>query len=71
MYECFHCGARAVIWDADFTFEDCGYEGEGLVHNCHCTNCGAEIEYLIPIKTAYDDYDGVTYDSPSEGKETT
>ena len=29
-YECFNCLARAVIWDADFTFEDYGYEGEGL-----------------------------------------
>lgn len=51
MYECFHCGARAVIWDNDFTFEDCGYEGEGLVHFLHCTNCGAEIEYCIPEQT--------------------
>lgn len=47
MYECFHCGARAVIWDSDFNLEDCGYEGEGVVHFCHCTNCGAEIEYVI------------------------
>ena len=44
MYERFHCGARAVIWDADFTFED-----YGLIHVCHCTNCGAEIEYRIPL----------------------
>lgn len=49
MYECFHCCTRSVIWDNDFTFEDCGYDGEGLVHFCHCTNCGAEIEYRIPI----------------------
>lgn len=27
-----------------------GYEGEGLVHICHCTNCGAEIEYSIADK---------------------
>lgn len=47
MYECFHCGARAVIWDADFDFDDYGYDGEGIVHACHCTNCGAEIEYRI------------------------
>lgn len=47
MYECFHCGCRTVIWDADFDFEDFGYEGEGIVHTCHCTNCGAEIEYRI------------------------
>ena len=32
MYECFHCGARAVIWDADFNFEDYGLEGEGIIH---------------------------------------
>ena len=47
MYECFHCGARAVIWDSDFNLDECGYEGEGVVHFCHCTNCGAEIEYVI------------------------
>lgn len=47
MYECFHCLARAVIWDIDFSFDDVGYEGEGLIHFCHCANCGAEIEYAI------------------------
>lgn len=46
-YECFHCCTRSVIWDSDFSFEECGYEGEGIVHICHCTNCGAEIEYRI------------------------
>lgn len=51
MYECFHCGSRSVIWDSDFDFEDFGYEGEGIVHICHCTNCGAEIEYRVPIET--------------------
>ena len=50
LFECFHCLARAVIWDADFTFEDCGYEGEGLVQFCHCSNCGAEIEYRISFR---------------------
>lgn len=49
MYECFHCGLRAVIWGADFSFEDFGYIGEGIVHTLTCSNCGAEIEYRIPI----------------------
>ena len=49
MFECFHCLSRSVVWDADFTFEDYGLEGEGLVHHCHCANCGAEIIYYIPI----------------------
>lgn len=49
MYECFHCCARAVILDSDFSFEDVGMEGEGIVHFCHCSNCGAQIEYYISL----------------------
>ena len=47
IYECFHCGENTVIWDADFDFSDFGYDGEGIVHVCHCTNCGAEINYMV------------------------
>lgn len=54
VYECFHCLARAVIWDADFSFEDVGYEGEGIVHYCHCSNCGAQIEYYINLEELED-----------------
>ena len=50
MYECFHCGCKTVIWDADFSFEDYGMDGEGIVHVCHCTNCGAEIIYMISLE---------------------
>ena len=58
MYECFHCLTKSVIWDSDFTFEDVGYEGEGLVQFCHCTNCGAEIEYRIPDNETSNESDG-------------
>lgn len=47
MYECFHCGARAVVWDADFTPEEYGYEEDGVVHCLTCQNCGAEIIYIV------------------------
>ena len=47
MYACCHCLQKAVIWDSDFDFEDYGYDGEGVVHVCHCANCGADIEYRI------------------------
>ena len=47
MSECFHCGMQTVVWQADFDFEDFGYEGEGIVHICRCANCGAEVEYRI------------------------
>ena len=46
-YECFHCGARAVIWDCDYDAGDYGYDGEGIVHDLHCENCGAYIQYVI------------------------
>lgn len=48
MYECFHCLTKGVIWDSDFDFSDYGLEGTGIVHHCHCVNCGAEIEYYVP-----------------------
>lgn len=57
MYECFHCGCKSVIWDADFSFEDFGYDGEGIVHVCHCTVCGAEIEYWISCEEVGDEAD--------------
>ena len=52
LFECFHCGARAVGWESDFTYDDMGYEGEGLVQFCSCQNCGAQIEYDIPTDEA-------------------
>ncbi len=55
MYECFHCGHRAVVWDSDFSFEDFGYDGDGIVHVCHCTYCGADIEYRISLEEDEDE----------------
>ena len=50
MYECFHCGNKAVIWDGDFDFSDYGEDGQGIIHECHCENCGARITYRVPNK---------------------
>ena len=47
MYECFHCGNKTVIWDCDYDYEDYGFDGDGIVHVCHCSACGADIEYYI------------------------
>lgn len=57
MYECFHCGAKAVYWLADFDAEDYGYEEDGIIHNCECGNCGARILYFVPIATEDDTVD--------------
>lgn len=45
---------RAVIWDNDFSFEDYGYDIDGIIHECHCTNCGARITYEIPLDVEED-----------------
>lgn len=47
MYECFNCGTQSVVWMADFDYDDYGLEGVGIVHVLHCTNCGADIEYMV------------------------
>lgn len=57
MYQCFHCLAYAVFWSGDFSFEDYGYEGEGIIHECICSNCGARIIYEIPIPDIEEDED--------------
>lgn len=50
MYECFHCGNTSVVWDMDFDFQDLGIEGDGIIHFCHCTECGAQIQYRVPMR---------------------
>lgn len=58
MFECFHCCKKAVVWDADFDFEDFGLEGEGVVHVCHCTNCGAVIHVMSGVLNEDDRREG-------------
>lgn len=67
-YQCFHCLHDGVVWDSDFSFEDYGYEGEGIIHVCHCTYCGAVIEYAVPIKHYHCDNCGVETTSPNNGQ---
>lgn len=50
MYQCFHCLNNSLIWQSDYSYEDYGYEGDGIVQILICSNCGAEVEYRIPIK---------------------
>ena len=40
---CWFCGGE-VYWNGDFTFEDYGLEGEGLVANLTCSKCNAYYE---------------------------
>lgn len=56
-YQCFHCGTYGVYWVGDFSFEDYGLEGEGVINVCHCGNCGADIEYYVPCEPIEDGKD--------------
>lgn len=60
MFECAHCLQRAVIWDCDYSFDDYGYDGDGIVQTFHCNYCGANIEYYIRFEE-----DEVNVDSES------
>lgn len=55
-YECFHCGQKSVYWSGDFDYEDYCLDGEGIVHECHCQNCGAQIIYMVPTPEEEDPY---------------
>ena len=50
MLECYYCGHKAVGWESDSDFSECGYQGQGTVRNYHCRFCGATIEVAIPLK---------------------
>tara|TARA_R100001463_G_scaffold65433_2_gene118712 strand:- start:4487 stop:4639 length:153 start_codon:yes stop_codon:yes gene_type:complete len=49
--KCYHCKTE-LIWGGDFTYEDYGLDGEGIVSNLSCPNkkCGAYIEVYLPIQ---------------------
>lgn len=46
MYKCIDCNID-MIWQSDFDFEDCGYEGEGIVSFYMCPKCEELFEVLI------------------------
>lgn len=54
---CYNCGHDSVIWQCDYSFSDCGMEGEGIVSVWACPNCGAEIDVIIPDRKEEDNED--------------
>ena len=66
MFRCYDCREEAVIRCANFDYKDFGYEGEGIVQTYKCKNCGAEIEYRIPIRKINGEG---TSDEQTSGKE--
>ena len=48
---CWYCRAD-MIWQSDFTYEDYGREGEGMVTVLLCSECNASAEFSITDEPA-------------------
>ena len=45
---CWHCNTE-LVWGGDFTFEEYGLEGEGIVSNLSCPICPTYVEVYYDI----------------------
>ena len=46
---CHFCGEK-VIWGADFSYEDFGLDGEGIIATLSCSKCPASYEAYLPLE---------------------
>lgn len=48
--KCYRCGAE-LIWNSDFTYEDYGLDGEGIVSVLTCSddNCNTDVEVYTKL----------------------
>lgn len=53
-HPCWFCGSE-LIWGSDFSFEDYGIDGEGIVATLTCSGCGADVEFRSSTDENYDE----------------
>lgn len=46
---CPSCGSASLVWKDDYSYEDVGKEGNGIVHCYVCPLCGAEVGVYEPM----------------------
>lgn len=47
---CWHCGEDTpMIWGSDFSFEDIGLDGDGIVSFFTCSKCKCYAEVYLPF----------------------
>lgn len=56
--DCHRCGEE-LCWMNDYTFEDYGMEGNGIITVWHCLKCEADVEIYLPDETEKEDSDGL------------
>ena len=47
--KCWFC-SHDLIWQCDYSYEDFGLEGDGIVAILHCPNCEASWEGYWPME---------------------
>lgn len=53
--KCWHCGSE-LIWGGDFSFDDYGLDGDGIISNLSCSNllCQAYYDVYLPLNNNED-----------------
>ena len=51
--KCPTCGTDRLGLSSNFTYDECGYIGEGTVCFYECDNCGTIVEVCVPDKNQY------------------
>ena len=46
MTHCWFCG-HDMVWQSDYSFDELGYEDDGVVAMLSCPSCGAMAEFSI------------------------
>ena len=46
--KCYHCTSE-LIWNSDFSYEDYGLEGDGIISVLSCSCCNAMVEVYLPL----------------------
>ena len=46
---CYNCNSK-MSWNSDYSFEDVGIEGEGIVSYFTCSECDSSCEFFTNIK---------------------
>lgn len=52
--KCWFCNGE-LIWGADFSYEDYGFDGEGIIASLNCSNCNATFEGYLDLDNEEED----------------
>lgn len=48
MISCYICGEE-LYWQNNFTYDEVGLEGNGILHTLYCNHCESSYEIMQPL----------------------